>query len=134
MLSEIQATKTVSFLMNLNNLTLTNPLSFTFTKQQSNVTFEPDYVIVRMASIFDSVSSSIGVYNVNCNFIRDNDILVSIMALPITVSNTFCPQLQHKYVDNSQFTFIVSLGEIVSNPSATCYINLTLEFVKLRSK
>jgi len=131
-LQEIEVIKTVTVLLNTANLTLTNPVSFTYTKAQTNVNFSPDFVKVKMASIFDTVNNAIGVYNVSCNFIRDNDILVSIMALPITVSNTICPDITHTYVDNSQFTFVVSLGEIVVNPSISSYINLTLEFIKLK--
>lgn len=134
MLESIEVIKTVTVLLNTQNLTLTNPLIFTYTKSALNINFTPDFVTVKMVSYFDTTNNSIGVYNINCNFIPDQDVLTSVAALPITVSNTFCPNITHKFVNNNQLTFFVSLGQIVANPSATSYINLTLEFVKLKSK
>jgi hypothetical protein len=134
MLSEIEVCKTSTFVLNTANLTTANPVSFAYNRASVNLNFIPDFVKVRMVSFFDPTNNSVGVYNVGCNFIRDNDTLVSIASLPISVANTLCPNITHQFVNNGQLTFTVTLANVVTAPSANSYISLTVDFIQLKKK
>lgn len=133
-LSHIESLKCDTFTLNVGGLTTTAPVSFTYTKLQKNITFIPDIVIVSMAAYLDPDNASEGVYNVNCNFIRDNGILVAIPVLPITNSSLITPHITHQFVDNTELKFTVSSTYAAANPGAHAYMVITLEFAKFKSK
>ena len=134
MLSEIEAIKTHTFTLNLNNLTTTTPLYFSYTLSSVNIGFAPDFVKAKMGCIFDPTNSSTGLYDVHANFIRDNGVLISVPSLPITNSNHIAPDLTHQYVSTNQLQFTVSSSYLENAPSASAYIVITLEFLKLKKK
>lgn len=106
LLSEIEAIKVHTFSLNLNNFTTANPLTFSYLQNAIGLHFIPDFVEVKMACIFDPVNASTGLYDVKCNFIRDNGILVAIPSLPITAANMITPVTIHSYVPANQLSFL----------------------------
>src|SRR5437588_6490082 len=107
-LSELEAIKVHTFELNLNGLSTTTPLQFNYQNNNIGLNFIPDFVEVKLGAIFDPANTATGLYDVNANFILDNDVLVSIPAMPITNANTIPLNILHKFLPTSQLTFTVN--------------------------
>lgn len=131
-LSKIEAMKSTYFTLSLNGISADGVATNIVTKAKANLSFIPDFVTVRTAGYVDVESASAGLISVTCNFIRDNDDLVSLCVQPITNSFSICPNITHQYVDANQFMFNVYLGNAGTAPSEYAVLSLGLEFVRLK--
>ena len=141
-LGEIEAIKTVNFSLTTYTASSTVIVTSNFLKNNTNINFVPDLVRLKKVTYYDGSALSIGMIQVNANFIPDNDILVTFTPEAIldnpTMASTktsqdISPEIIFKYIETNQFQFSVqNLAHGATACGQYSYLYLTIEFVKLK--